>query len=74
MVDAGTMVLAVLVTMVCQWMKRSHVTSKKVLKQTAYKICDFLPEEILDILHAANVEKLRENIESCWPARGGGGL
>ena len=32
---------------------------------------DFLPEEILDILHAANAEKVCDNIENCWPARGG---
>ncbi len=53
---------AVLVMLVCRWMKRSIIV---------YKIRDFLPEEIVDILHAANAEKVCDNIESCWPARGG---
>ena len=52
-------------------MKRSLIASRKVLKESGYSIRDFLPEEVLDILHAANAEKLSENVESCWPAQGG---
>ena len=61
----------ILVTMVSRWMKRSIISSKKVLKNTGYKIRDFLPEEVLDLLYAANAERIAENLESCWPARGG---
>ncbi len=60
----------VLVTLVCRWMKRSLISSKKVLHETNYKIRDFLPEEVLDVLYAANAEKLVENLNSCWPGRG----
>ena len=61
----------VLVTMTCRWMKRSLIAAKKCLQKTNYKIWDFLPEEVLDLLHAANIEKLADHLEGCWPARGG---
>ena len=61
---------AVLVTLVCRWMKRSIPASRKILAGSNYKVRDFLPEEVLDILVAANTEKLVDNVESCWPARG----
>ena len=61
---------AILVSMVSRWMKRSLIATKKVLLNSGYKIRDFLPEEVLDVLHAANAERIAENIESCWPARG----